>query len=325
MKKYLSGAVERLAVQQIESETPSSAMVPWTDCNTVEDVFFDWSDLHRQLPTSEFASLTEYHRSKFEESLAFVGAQDEHAPTIVTTISLKYAWEMSALDQKAQEKSQFEVEGKRYRHLRGPPCQVSSALMAVRTLDRVAQQLTQQGVAVFSYCSDVVILSRDFDEALHHTAAVHKALKSSRLTIDGGSSCLIPRTVVRFANGWNTLDTALMGDATVAKRFLHHSFWYHLKERSLWFCEKIPAREDWNRLFGEYIEAARRLPCFPRCLLATGGECECVEFLQEHLPASAFGGSHATRRAEEPAWGAFECRQFNVPLWRETATPQRKL
>lgn len=61
-------------------------------------------------------------------------------------------------------------------------------------------QLRQQQIRVCRFLSSIVLFEGDSAVLMHHTAAVHKAVKSAGFTINVHRSCFMPQPVFRVGN-----------------------------------------------------------------------------------------------------------------------------
>ena len=179
-----------------------------TAFDTQDGVIFDWARLHGMLRSKE--SFVPW------QGLAKLNAIALKKEAVVTTVSLDRPWAMIPIDSQAQKLSFFVHAGRQFKFLKGPPAQLPSRDAIVRLMETVAKQLHEQGVNVSCYCSDFVVVAANFDEGLHKSAQVHKALKGAGFAIDGPRSCLVPRAVCRVEESkaekstgvaWSTLDT----------------------------------------------------------------------------------------------------------------------
>eukprot|EP00672_Neobodo_designis_P009356 CAMPEP_0174855190 /NCGR_PEP_ID=MMETSP1114-20130205/32678_1 /TAXON_ID=312471 /ORGANISM="Neobodo designis, Strain CCAP 1951/1" /LENGTH=278 /DNA_ID=CAMNT_0016089921 /DNA_START=30 /DNA_END=863 /DNA_ORIENTATION=+ len=169
----------------------------------------DWTSLHQRL---NFQRVFAPQLSVLDAKIRSVSST-----SLLTSVELTETWEKLPLAPEASDMCVVQCEDGWVKFKRGPPGHRSIAEAFAAMLESVCSQLDAQGVRAIPYVASVVILSETFDEALHRTAAVFKALKAAGLPCHAPGSSFVPRAIVRSEDSaeWSTLDVAGLGDRLV--------------------------------------------------------------------------------------------------------------
>jgi hypothetical protein len=171
----------------------------------------DWSALHARI------SFSAVHAAQLALLDAEVRRRVEAGATVlVTSVELSEPWDKLPLTKEAAERCNVRHDGVCYRFKRGPPGQRNIAESVAGMLGDVAAQLRSQKVGAYALLTSMIVLSENFDEALHRTAAVHKALKAGGMRCFAQGSCFVPRGVTTTGDDrpWSTIDVKTLGDLT---------------------------------------------------------------------------------------------------------------
>ncbi|KAF8298927.1 hypothetical protein TcYC6_0074150 [Trypanosoma cruzi] len=256
MHSWVTHALEERYIEALQGldGTDGVYCMAWEHEWYEDGIVMDWSALHRGL----VASVCFPPVAAQMDDLARFGCCVRDDTLLVTSIDIRAPWRMIPLSDQAQRLSAFllppaanacgngarvaveELRG--YRFVKGPPGQRSVRDDVYALLQTVNRQLTRAGVKTYVFFSNVIVASKNFEQLMHHTAAVFRALREAGFAINGNGSSFEPRRVFTVVPGryWNTLTLGSLRREEDILAFLVDMFYRWLEDCYVWLCETPP-------------------------------------------------------------------------------------
>ncbi|KAG5501494.1 hypothetical protein JKF63_03323 [Porcisia hertigi] len=333
MEEWINNSLKAKYIRRVDPCSVESGIFceaftsPWYD----DGVVFDWTALHQRLvrpishPSKVIKGVTELQRFGVDALKATCAEGDRKC--FLTVVELKEPWTIQPLSEQAQNLSVFDVlldamsgspptlvhptstgsspappsqsARQLYAFLRGPPGQRAVRDDMARVLSSVERQFRERGVQVVSFLSSFVLFGSDFEDMLHSTAAVFRALTEVGFSIDDHGSCLGPRIVTPLSvdaeDWWTTLPLQQVQSEEDVASLMVALFYQWLQDAYIWGCtapirlfpDLTTAIEDAKAT--RAVRSVRLLERFVRGLVLPRAHAVGLDVLYSSLPEE--GGS----------------------------------